>query len=332
MPYNNYDIIGETLSDKEACEIISDEEAGKTLSDEEAEQLMQKYDHLFDDPNIVTMDYCIISNAKEGKEKTPRRKLCIGVIKINNDIKLPEIAVYETSTKRIEVPVHVFEEGEIKALAYEGGSAIKNEVLDSLEGSVGVNTIFNGTYRLLSCAHVLTEFDDANIGNQRRVKVCPSKDEPFQLIPVTIEGHARARVYDMINPSIRRRAEQDLAWAKITAADGLPSVKEIGSVSGIRKPILNETVTLFGAYSQEQFMNIPIIGNNVRLTMPFNASDGKKKFVFFRGLWKLDLRKTEKVLMPGDSGTAIIAEVDKAIVGILVCGNLSYAHFCALEL
>lgn len=66
--------------------------------------------------------------------------------------------------------------------------------------------------------------------------------------------------------------------------------------------------------------------------MKFQTSNKGEKFVFFRNFWTLDM--TEGVVLPGDSGSAINAEVDKAVVGILVCGDDLglYAYFCALEL
>ena len=45
-----------------------------------------------------------------------------------------------------------------------------------------------------------------------------------------------------------------------------------------------------------------------------------KNCFFFHNFWTLD--KTEGVVLPGDSGSAITAEVDKAVVGILVCGAI----------
>ena len=43
---------------------------------------------------------------------------------------------------------------------------------------------------------------------------------------------------------------------------------------------------------------------------------------------------TEGVVLPEDSGSTTTAEVDKAVVGILVCGDDLglYAYICALEL
>ena len=301
----------------------------ENLSDKEASELMDQYDHLFNNPNVVSLDYRIISLQKG--MSSGKKVLCIGVIKEDISSELPKNAVYETSKKRVEVPVHVFVQGEIKALApYEGGSEIKNEVL-KYGGTVGVNTIFKGKYRLLTCAHVLTEFDDANIRNQRKVQVKHNpEDEDFQSLPVTIEGHVPVTVYDTPNQGYPVRADQDLAWATLTAAHGLPSIKEIGSVSGIRKPELYETITLFGAASQEPLKNIPIISNIARPRMKFPTSNGGEKYVFFHNFWTLQI--IEGIVMRGDSGSAVIAEVDKAIVGILVCsGGPLYAYFCALK-
>ena len=218
----------------------------ETLSDKEASELMDEYDHLFKNPNVVSLDYRTIMHSEVGKGASAGQKmLCIGVIKEDTSSELPKVAVYETSAKRVEVPVHIFVQGEIKALApYEGGSEIKNEAL-RVGGTVGVNTIFKGKYQLLTCAHVFTEFDDDNIKYQRGIEVKHNEDEDFQPLPaVTIEGHIPVIVYDSPTPDQENpleRADQDLAWATLTVAHGLPSIKEIGSVSGIRKPELCDT-------------------------------------------------------------------------------------------
>ena len=307
---------------------------GENLSDKEASELMDQYDHLFNNPNVVSLDYRITSYQKG--MSSGKKVLCIGVIKEDISSELPKNAVYETSKKCVEVPVHVFVQGEIEALApYEGGSRIKNEALDN-SGTVGVNTIFKGKCWLLTCAHVLTEFDDTNVGNQRRIQIIHNpevEDTNFQTIPVTVEGHVPVTVYDTPNQGNAIRADQDLAWATLTAADGLPSIKGIGSVSGIRKPELYETITLFGAESLEPLENIPIISNIARLRMKFpKSNNGDEKYVFFRNFWTLQI--TEGVVMRGDSESAVIAEIDKAVIGILVCGDELhlFAYFCALDI
>ena len=105
---------------------MSDQSCHETLSDEEAEELMNKYGYLFGNSNVVCLDYCKppLLHAKfkrDGVEIPPGQKaLCIGVIENDpsiDDDDLPTIAVYETPTKHVEVPVCVhIKEGEIKAL------------------------------------------------------------------------------------------------------------------------------------------------------------------------------------------------------------------------
>ena len=102
---------------------MSDKSCHETLSDEEAEELMNKYSYLFGNPNVVCLDYCKQAHLhaelkRDGVEIPPGQKaLCIGVIENDSSIDdLPTIAVYETPTKRVEVPVCVYKEGEIKAL------------------------------------------------------------------------------------------------------------------------------------------------------------------------------------------------------------------------
>ena len=108
------------------CSVVkmSDQSCHETqLSDEEAKELKKKYRYLFGNPNVVCLGYCkpALLHAKlkrDGVEIPPGQKaLCIGVIENDPSIDdLPTIAVYETPTKRVEVPVCVHKEGEIKAL------------------------------------------------------------------------------------------------------------------------------------------------------------------------------------------------------------------------
>ena len=77
---------------------------------------MDKYEYLFKNPKVICMDYRTISHDKDGK-RIGQKVLCIGVIKEDLGTELPKIAVYETSTKSVKVPVYVFVEGEIKALS-----------------------------------------------------------------------------------------------------------------------------------------------------------------------------------------------------------------------
>lgn len=85
------------------------------LTQKEAEELMDKCDYFLSNPNVVSINYW---NETEKGTRTGRKILRIRVIKIEDiSIPLPKIAVYETPTKCVSIPVQIFEEGIIKALA-----------------------------------------------------------------------------------------------------------------------------------------------------------------------------------------------------------------------
>ena len=100
------------------------------------------------------------------KTETIDVKETLGVRESN--VFLPKSVSFETEDKvEVKIPVQVVEEGEIFALnpPYKGGSLVKTETIEK-KGTLGVNTYYKGTYQLLSAAHVLTWFDESNIGKK----------------------------------------------------------------------------------------------------------------------------------------------------------------------
>ena len=82
-----------------------------------SKELKRKYIHLLANPNVVSLGYCKPPPSRFMEIAPGQKVLCIGVIKNDPSIdNLPKIAVYESPTKHVEVPVCVREEGEIKML------------------------------------------------------------------------------------------------------------------------------------------------------------------------------------------------------------------------
>ena len=105
-------------------------------------------------------------------------------------------------------------------------------------GTLGVNTQYKGRYRLLSAAHVLTNFNPNNIG-QKIFARSDSFDKPADT-GATVTGHVPVVLYDSRNEPSPTFAKQDLAWANITEAQGSPEIERIGKVGPIRNPVVGE--------------------------------------------------------------------------------------------
>ena len=257
------------------------------------------------------------------KTKTIDVKESLGVRESN--IFLPKSVLFETEDKvEVEIPVRVVEEGEIFALSapFKGGSLVKTETTDAI-GTLGVNTYYKGTYRLLSAAHVLTRFDESSIGK----KILASSDrENFEDTIATVTGQVKVALYDRPIESAMY-AKQDLAWANITQEKGSSEIKEIGHVGGIRDPDLGEFAQFYGGMSECLYNNLEILDVSAKIRVCFNIN-GVIKYGYFEEAVKIDL--TQGVTIRGDSGSAIIAQRDKAILGILMSSSMLYGYFTKL--
>ena len=282
-------------------------------------------------PSVVSLSYS--SEKKEGK-KTGRYVLHVGVIKKlpaeeikAPDIPLPKTVVYKARTKSVDVPVQVVEEGVIKALSppWEGWSQVNTTGVNG-QGTLGVNTKYKGKYRLLSAAHVLTGFDRANIGKTINVRTSPFDE--YQPMGTTVEGQVDVTLYDSGTEPKPVYAKQDLAWATVTKQQGSPDIIGIGAVSGIHDPVEGEKVQFYGATSQDLQRNIVVEDTSTTHKLRLLVGSDTK-YAYFEDVCRLDI--SNAIALPGDSGSAIIAQSDRAIVGILFSGGTLSAHFCKIE-
>ena len=301
------------------------------LDEVEAKDLLKKYKHLLSTPNVVSLSYC--SEKKEGR-KTGRNVLRVGVIKKlpaedikDPDVLLPKAVEYETLNKKVSVPVQVVEEGEICALSppYEGGSKVHATGAVGWD-TLGVNTYYKGKHRLLNAAHVLTRFDPANIG--REINPQSHHLDPFQSMGITVEGQVDVELYDSPNVQNPVCAKQDLAWATITSQQGLPEIVSADPINDIRDPIKDELVQYYSASSQKLQSNIPVADTATMAKVRIKVGNSSYKYAYFEDICCLDI--SQACPMPGDSGSAMIAQSDKRIVGILFSGGLLSAYFCRL--
>ena len=313
-------------------------------------------------PNVVSLGF---SDEEDDGKETGGRIFRVEVIKKlpKEKIKHPDVFIpkffkhtFDSSNKRVVIPVTVVEEGELEFIdsddesedegpendnpTYQGGSLIKLDGMKGI-GCLGVNTQHDGSYRLLSAAHVLTKFDSDNIGKAIFVKNDQGKFVP---IGAKVTGQAeKVKLFD--SPKEPERAEdyadQDLAWADITKEKGSPEIKMIGTPGTIRKlrEYPKEEVKYYAGRSnvheEKTKVKCDVSSTKVSRVSP----DGTKKYAFFKNLCRIEAKKP---LKKGDSGTAIVSadQDENSLLGILIAGpkkkekteKPNTGYFCKLEL
>lgn len=302
------------------------------LSASDAKRLIRSHHYLLSTPNVVSLSY---RDEKRDNKKTGEKALHVGVIKklkaqdiVKPDIVLPKFVSFETEDKRkVEIRIRVIEEGEIVALdaPYKGGSQIAAQNVGG-GGTLGVNTQYKGNYRLLSAAHVLTKFDPKNIG-QKIFARSDSSDQPADT-GATVTGQVSVVLYDSPNEPSPTYAKQDLAWANITEAQGSPEIESIGKVGPIRNPVVKERAKFYGGMTEDLFEDLVVEDISASMTLKVQV-DGKNKYGYFEDVAVISL--TGATPVPGDSGSAVIAESDNNVIGILMStGSAVHAYFCKL--
>ncbi|TMQ05915.1 MAG: hypothetical protein E6J91_39370 [Deltaproteobacteria bacterium] len=223
--------------------------------------------------------------------------------------RIPDRVRARTSRGIIELPTDVVEEGVIRALA-QGGDVVQTQGLGR-NGSLGVNITYQGAYRLLSCAHVLTAFDPQFVGAM--IRWTADELEPFQdLVPVS--GQMAVTYYDNPNEPNPAYNVFDLAWADITPALGDPAIKQIGTPAGIRAPVLNEQVRVYGAISRSlETTTVTSVTDQYRARS--QSSAGQDIYTWWQNGIGLDVLTA--AFLPGDSGSAVVATSDNMVVGLL---------------
>ena len=295
------------------------------LTKEQSKQLTSYYRYLLLTPNVVSL-----SCEKDGNGRHVFR---IGVIEILNANELPNVIIYETVNKWVKIPVQIIEEGELVAFSgpYEGGCNIHTEGLNC-SGSLGINIDYEGCYRLISAAHVLTQHRAENIGKQ----IFDNRCQPMN---VTVEGHKEVKLYESIPPFISddNMSKRDLAWARIDRAKGLQSISLIGNVKSIRLPDEDDeeqTVQFFGGASLRVYKDI-IVKNTacehrIRVNGVKFGDEVKDCYVFYDDLVRLEFSRETVVdetydadvgfprdIKGGDSGSAIVAN-DNCVIALFI--------------
>ncbi len=297
---------------------------------------MKKYSHWLSTPNVVSIAYC--------EETMPGCDvLRVGVIKklpqeevVPPDIVIPPYVLFETPEERVKVLVEQVEEGPIVPLAapYPGGSHLKTEGLE-IYGCAAAIVTFMGRHRLLSAAHVLTNFDRNNRGRSIYLQSYDEINSTRWERAGRVSGQFDVRCYPTAFEADPERATQDLAWADVVEElTSSQRIEWIGSVPDlIRAPIKGEEVKIFGGWSESRFpteedpVQYPKVAATRVLTIL--KVGGPTRFVYFHDVCLL--KCPSATLVPGDSGSAIVGK-DNAIIGVLFSGGscMGCYYFCKI--
>jgi hypothetical protein len=181
-------------------------------------------------------------------------------------------------------------------------------------GTLGVNIVWAGRYRLLTNNHVISQ--NGHLG----ADVFEPSDGADNKIG-TVDGYVPVITYprdDQPNPTYNN---QDLAYCNEHPDVGSPQIKDLGVPGGIRAPRVGETVRLIGKQTAA-----------VR-TATIDSITLQKKIEWLPGQWAWFERMVQlsaKVTQPGDSGTAYVAMDDDMVVGLHVASNDLYSWGCQL--
>jgi hypothetical protein len=191
------------------------------------------------------------------------------------------------------------------------------------KGTLGVNIQYNGAYNLLSCAHVLTQYDPNRIGAW--IYQPPVIAAANQLVQVTWQ----APVTYYQNPNQQNPVEniRDIATAVIIPQLGDPEIELVGTPTGVRAPDPNTDtdIDLYGAVSGFQSFQIDAQDFAVRYRSETSDSAGNPIYSW----WRDGMRyATFGGLNPGDSGAALVSSHDTHVIGLHRAGSATYGYGC----
>jgi len=292
---------------------------------EDIEPLLVTFKPWLSRPNIVGMH---VGYKQVGGEETDQLAVIVHVV----DKKAPTALGPDDFAVPKTVELHVVEEGRIRSVAVPtdvigtgvartqaaldakkrpcpGGFQIQGDGIAAV-GTLGVNIVWGGRYRLLTNNHVISEN-----GNIDATVYQPYNDLGYGLTKVT--SYIPVATYTDRNEANPTYNSYDLAWCDITQEEGAPNIYYLGTPNGIRKPVVGERVRMVGTTTGSmRHANISSI--TLRLKMVFVGDD---KYAWFENMILLDAMISE----PGDSGAAYLAD-DNYVVG-LNCGASNTATY-----
>ena len=241
----------------------------------------------------------------------------------------------------------------MSGIEIKGGCQIKTAHVTGCQGVVGslgaCIRCEDGSYKLLSAAHVLTQHDPDKIGGT--IWARESGDYDWNNTGLTVENHVPVTLYNDSSQNDPTTSKYDLAWADVPlhylvdeAVSVSCEIERIGVPRGARDPVSDDTFMFYGGasqYLQETYLHKldPNESLSTKLTnkVKIHGYHGTyDRYVFYEDVVRIYVSMI--IVYPGDSGSAIIAQVDEHIVGIFIGAscpvgahyNYKYGYFCKL--
>lgn len=181
-------------------------------------------------------------------------------------------------------------------------------------GTLGVNIVWRGRYRALTCNHVIS-----NNGNELATVYQPGAGGGNDF--GTVDGFIPVVTYPTTTEPNPHYNPYDLAWSNTDPATGDPTVYKVAIPAGIRAPVAGEQVFVIGKQTAQ------VRSARIAYTMTMRGQVGwNGGYAWFSPVIQLD----SVVTQPGDSGSAYIAQSDAKVVGIHVGANASFSWGCWL--
>jgi hypothetical protein len=159
-----------------------------------------------------------------------------------------------------------------------------------------------------------------------------NEEEDWVEIGATVTDQVEVVLYDTSTESQPVYAKQDLAWANITTERGSPEIIQIGTAGSIRKINPGEHVKYYGGYSMDLGDNVEVEDIMATTKVRVITPSGSTKYGYFEDVCRI--KPLMSFLNSGDSGTAIVAQSDNALLGILMTRSSvpGTYYFCKLML
>ena len=209
----------------------------------------------------------------------------------------------------------------------------------------------DGSYKLLSASHVLTQHDPDKIGGTILARKSGDSFGDWFNTELKVENHYPVTLYNDSRQNNPITSKHDLAWADVPLCylvdDAMLvscEIERIGEPRGARDPVSDDTFIFYGGVSQclqETYLHkldpSESLSTNRTTKVKIHGYHGTyDRYVFFEDIVRIDV--SMQIIFPGDSGSAIIAQVDENIVGILIAAsypvgaryNYQYGYFCKL--
>ena len=194
-------------------------------------------------------------------------------------------------------------------------------------GILGVNITYQGKYRTLSNAHIFTDFDQNGIG--RMIMYRQSSYESFKnLFPVT--GQIPVTYYTNQNQPNPTHNIMDVAWGDVT--DSALVSRTIKAVDG---HAIQTSDKVRAPKDGEKFQvgNYRFYKNNNQITslvISYRSQGFNSSGATIYTWWKNGIAYANPGLGSGDSGTAMVATSNIAVIGLHRASSTTTGYGCPI--